>query len=119
MDEDFYKIITLECVNCENCHCRAMPCGKYVEENQGCQRKIPEDLYIDYENLYKEQFPFYRQLPSQKSQDKLYKELMDMFYKIYDYPIVHMVGKSGKIVTTGVTDKKLAEWNESVNHEDS
>ena len=41
---------------------------------------------------------------------------MDMFYKIYDYPIVHMVGKSGKIVTTGITDKKLAEWNESIDH---
>ena len=118
MDEDFYKIITLKCSDCENTYCSAMPCGRYVVEEQGCKRKVDEDTYIEYENLYKEQFPFYSQLPSKKSQDMLYKDLMDVFEKIFKCPIVHIVGKSGKVVTTGITDKKLKEWNESVQSDD-
>lgn len=116
-ENDYYNIITLQCIDCENKQCSMHPVGKMVYENQGCMRKIPEDLYIDYEHLIKEEAPFLRQLPTEKSVNKLYDDIMDMLEKIYRCPFVHSVGKSGRITKTEIPDEKLEEWNKNLDNE--
>jgi hypothetical protein len=87
MDENFYYI-KCYCEDCENPTCRI---GEIVKENQGCQRKVSEDLYIRHFHQTKEVWPFYKMFSKEKLITE-YEKTMQILDEVYQQPIIKIFG---------------------------
>lgn len=92
-------IIKLQCNQCENDSCCYSK--KYIAENslEGCTRKVDEDMEIEYFHLINEVAPFMYMKTSKEYQNKTYKEIIDLLFKIYSMPIGVKLDKNGKAKT--------------------
>lgn len=88
--------ITLNCADCENSDCDLA--NKYIPDgsNEGCTRRVPEDIAALYYHYIEEVLPFMYIKTSKEYQNRMYKEIIDFFYRLYAAPIGRKLNRSGK-----------------------
>ena len=92
------ECIKLKCSECENINCNIARLMVPKESKEGCIKKIPENLYIKYIHYINEVAPFMYKNTTREYQTKIYIEIIDLLFSIYEYPSVKKIGENGKVL---------------------
>lgn len=95
-NEDFFNL-KIYCWECENKDCNFYARNKDSNDRYGCVRRVPEELYQEYIHQYFEEWPFARML-SLENERLCYLKTIDVLYKVYEMPMVHLLGKKGQVL---------------------
>lgn len=90
--------VKLQCGECENIDCPIA--RRYIPEDsqEGCVRKIEDDLYVEYIHYLEEVAPFMYSNTTKEYQCRIYQEIIEVLAKAYDSPAVQKTNPRGKVI---------------------
>lgn len=78
-------------MNCNECDHPTCRLGDFVRKTDGCERLVPEELWVEHYHWTQEIMPMIRSYPREQ-QTQIYKDTLKLLYKVYAQPVAKKIG---------------------------
>lgn len=93
-------ILNLKCRACDNAECPLAAAYIAEDSEEGCRRKIEEDMKERYLHYMNDVLPFIRNYKSLERRRAAFQEIGGFLEEVYLLPVAGMNDRKGKAVST-------------------